>query len=65
MLAIRPLLARMSTAGLLWLVSGGLCYTLGVVFYAWERLRYAHFAWHLFVFAGSVCHFFAILWYAR
>jgi hemolysin III len=64
-LAIRPLLARMSTAGLLWLLSGGLCYTFGVVFYAWERLRYGHFAWHLFVFAGSVCHFFAILWYAR
>jgi len=64
-LAIRPLLALMSTAGLLWLLAGGLCYTFGVVFYAWERLRYSHFVWHLFVFTGSVCHFFAILWYAR
>lgn len=64
-LAIRPLLARMSTAGLLWLLSGGLCYTLGVLFYAWKRLRYAHFIWHLFVFGGSVCHFFAILWHAK
>ena len=64
-LAIRPLLTRMSTAGLLWLFAGGLCYTFGVIFYAWERLRYAHFVWHLFVFAGSACHFFAILWYAR
>lgn len=64
-LAIRPLLARMSAAGLLWLLSGGLCYTFGVVFYAWDRLRYSHLIWHLFVFGGSACHFFAILWYAK
>lgn len=64
-LAIRPLLAVMSTAGLIWLIAGGLCYTLGVVFFAWERLPYSHFTWHLFVFCGSACHFFAILWYAH
>jgi hemolysin III len=61
-----PLLARMPAAGLAWLVAGGLSYTLGaVVFLLDNRVRYAHFVWHLFVLGGSVCHFFAALWYAR
>jgi hemolysin III len=65
-IAAGPLLARMAPAGIAWLVAGGLCYTLGaVVFLLDERVRYAHFVWHLFVLAGSVCHFFAALWYAQ
>ncbi len=42
---------------------GGLAYTLGVVFYAWERFPYNHAVWHVFVLAGSVFHFFAVLLY--
>ncbi|MDQ8020412.1 MAG: hemolysin III family protein [Moraxellaceae bacterium] len=63
--ALVPMLTRMETAGLLWLLAGGLCYSGGVVFYALDaRLRYGHFVWHLFVLAGTVCHFFAVLWHA-
>jgi hemolysin III len=50
--------------GLFWLVAGGLSYTAGVVFFMTERFRYFHFVWHLFVVAGSACHFIAVLWYA-
>lgn len=64
LIAAQPLLAHVGVAGLMWLLAGGLCYTAGVVFFAWERLRYGHMVWHLFVAAGSVCHFFAVLWYA-
>ncbi len=63
-IAFRPLSTQLGTAGMAWLIAGGLCYTAGVVFFAWERLRYGHMVWHLFVAAGSVCHFFAVLWYA-
>ncbi|NCT85615.1 MAG: hemolysin III family protein [Comamonadaceae bacterium] len=63
--AIGPLVERMPVAGLALLVAGGLSYTLGaLVFLLDNRLRYAHFVWHLFVLGGSVCHFFAALWYA-
>jgi hemolysin III len=41
-----------------------MAYTGGVVFYA-ARIRYAHFAWHLCVLAGSSCHYFAVLWYSH
>lgn len=63
--AVDPLLEDLPRAGLAWLVAGGLAYTVGVVFYVLDhRLRYAHFAWHLFVLAGSACHFVAVLGYA-
>jgi len=64
LIAIRPLAEGIAPSGLRWLVAGGLLYTAGIVFYAWDRLRYGHMVWHLFVLAGSVCHFFAVLWYA-
>ncbi|UCC24509.1 MAG: hemolysin III family protein [Gemmatimonadales bacterium] len=64
LIAIRPLLIRMDTAGLVWLLAGGLAYSAGVVFYTARRMPYGHFVWHLFVLAGSTCHFFAALWYA-
>ncbi len=64
-LAVEPLLARVPTAGLLWLLAGGLSYTVGVAFFATDsRLRYGHFIWHLFVMAGTAFHYFAVLWYA-
>ncbi|MDH3732889.1 MAG: hemolysin III family protein [Gemmatimonadota bacterium] len=64
LIAIRPLVVNMPTAGLLWLVAGGLSYSGGVAFYSARRLPYSHFMWHLCVLAGTVCHFFAVLWYA-
>jgi hemolysin III len=62
--AIKPLMTHVPPAGLAWLVAGGLAYTGGTVFYGWRRLRYQHAVWHLFVLAGSVCHFIAVLLYA-
>lgn len=61
--AAQPLLEALAPAGLWLLVGGGLAYTGGVVFYAMESLRYHHAIWHLFVLAGSVLHYFAVLFY--
>ena len=64
LIAAKPLWDAMPARGLFWLAAGGLCYTAGVGFYAAPRVRYAHFVWHLFVLAGSACHFVAVLYYA-
>jgi len=65
LIAINPLAARVPTSGLLWLFAGGVAYTAGLVFFAFDsRLRYGHFIWHLFVMAGTACHFCAVYWYA-
>jgi hemolysin III len=61
--AARPLVHAISWQGALWLAAGGLAYTLGVVFFALDRFRYFHAAWHVFVLAGSAAHYFAILFY--
>ena len=64
LVALYPLLQNLPTGGIIWLVVGGLCYTGGMVFYALdEKLNHAHGIWHLFVLAGSVSHFLAILLY--
>lgn len=63
MLAVKPLMAAMEPGGLWLLLGGGLCYTGGVAFYVWEKLRYHHAIWHLFVLAGTVLHYFAVLFY--
>lgn len=64
LIAIRPLIDAVPAAGLAWIVAGGLAYSLGLLFYVFDsRWRYAHFIWHLFVLAGSLCHFFAVLFY--
>jgi hypothetical protein len=60
---LEPLLERLPQGGITLLIAGGLCYTLGLIFFGWKRLRYHHFIWHLFVLAGSVCHYFAVLHY--
>jgi hemolysin III len=61
--AIKPLIAALPPGGLALLVAGGLCYTGGAAFYLWERLPYNHAIWHLFVLAGSVCHWVSIFFY--
>ena len=62
---VRPLAASVGPAGMAWLLAGGLAYTGGVVFYACDRrLRYGHAVWHLFVAAGSACHFVAVMRHA-
>lgn len=63
-IAAKPLLEHLPAWGLFWLVAGGLAYTAGVAFYLAKRLRYSHFIWHLFVIAGTSCHFIAVQWYA-
>ena len=50
--------------GLAWLLAGGIAYTAGAVFFLAERVRFFHFVWHLFVIAGTACHFVAVLNYA-
>lgn len=62
-IAIKPLVGNLETGGLALLVAGGLAYTFGAAFYAWERLQWNHAIWHLFVLAGSVLHFLAIFFY--
>jgi len=57
---MRPLALAIPLSALLWLIAGGLAYTAGTLFFANERLRYGHFIWHLFVLAGSSCHFVAV-----
>ena len=61
--AVGPMFRHVPGGGIAWLVAGGLLYTGGVVFYAWERLRYAHAVWHVFVLGGSVCHYVAVMRY--
>ncbi|HSI47788.1 MAG TPA: hemolysin III family protein [Ideonella sp.] len=66
LIAVVPMVERMAPAGLGWLVAGGLSYTLGaLVFMLDNKVRYAHFVWHLFVLGGSTCHFFAALWHSH
>jgi len=64
-IALEPLVTRVPTPGLLWLLAGGLSYTAGVLFFAIDsKLRYGHLIWHSFVLAGTACHYYAVLWYA-
>jgi len=59
--AVKPLYRELNTAGFVLFAAGGLCYTVGAVFYAWKSLKGSHAIWHMFVLAGSLCHFFSIL----
>ena len=59
----KTLIARLDTGGLILLASGGAIYTLGVIFYMRDHIRFNHAVWHLFVLGGSLCHFFAIYYY--
>lgn len=59
---IRTIMQYTPSIALLFMLLGGLCYLLGVIFYAWKRFTYHHAVWHMFVLAGSIMHFFCI-WY--
>jgi hemolysin III len=61
--AVKPIVMLIPVPGILLILAGGLAYTGGLAFFAAHRIRYNHFIWHLFVIAGTVCHFFAVLWY--
>jgi hemolysin III len=61
LIATKPVLAHLPSLTLLWLLAGGLFYSVGVIFYLWKRLPYSHTVWHVFVLAGSTCHYFAVL----
>lgn len=60
--AIKPLVESVNPTSLIFLLAGGMAYTVGIVFYAWKNLKYGHAIWHLFVLAGSICHFFTVFY---
>jgi hemolysin III len=62
--ATKPILELIPLPGILLILAGGIAYTGGLAFFAAHRIRYHHFIWHLFVIAGTICHYFAVLWYA-
>ncbi len=61
--AIQPMLERIPTHALLWLLIGGLIYSGGSILYLWKKIPYNHALWHLCVLAGSICHFIAVFEY--
>jgi hemolysin III len=64
LVAVKPLLATLGTAGFAWLATGGVLYTVGIIFFAYDqRFRHWHGIWHLFVIAGSLLHFVAVFFY--
>ncbi len=62
-IAIKPLMHALPAGGIAWLAAGGLTYTAGAVIYMWKAIPYHHAIWHLFVLAGSICQYFAVLFY--
>ena len=63
--AAKPILALVPLPGILLILAGGIAYSGGLAFFAAHRLRYNHFIWHLFVMAGTACHYLAVLWYGH
>ena len=61
--AIQPMIKTLPFGAIAWLLAGGLLYSFGVLFYAYERLPFGHAVWHLFVLGGSLCHFFSVFFY--
>jgi hemolysin III len=60
-----PLVKALPSDSMAWLVAGGVSYSVGVPFYLWDRLRFNHAVWHLFVLGGSVCHVVSVLLSSR
>ncbi|MEA1936463.1 MAG: hemolysin III family protein [Thermodesulfobacteriota bacterium] len=64
LIALKPLFRALPSAGFAWLLLGGIFYTVGVIFYVFDkRVRHFHGIWHLFVMAGSISHYFTVLFY--
>ena len=63
LIAIKPVMSAVPLSGMVWLFAGGLFYTTGLLFFAWKRVPYNHAIWHVFVMAGSICHYFAVMFY--
>jgi hemolysin III len=61
--ALPQVAAALGPDGMVWLVAGGLSYTVGAVFYASKRLVFSHAIWHVFVLIGGICHFLAVIWH--
>lgn len=61
--AIKQVWNGLGPHGFMWILTGGICYSIGTIFYVQHRMRYAHAIWHLFVLAGSITHFFGILFH--
>lgn len=62
-IALKPLINNLETEGLWWLLAGGISYSVGVIFYLNKKIKYNHAIFHLFVLAGSICHFISVFWY--
>lgn len=60
-IAIKKMYLSMTLSGFVFLVVGGVLYTVGALFYSWDKLKFNHGIWHLFVIGGSVCHFFSVM----
>ena len=62
LLFILPVMIKnVSNRGMLFILSGGLSYSFGIIFYLWRKIKFSHAIWHIFVMAGSICFFFAVL----
>lgn len=64
LIAVKPFMINIPLTGILWILAGGVAYTTGIPFYTAKKFRYTHFIWHLFVIAGTTCHFIAVFWYS-
>lgn len=62
LIAVVPMVHKLPGTSLIFLILGGLFYSIGVIFYTWRNLKYGHGIWHLFVLAGSIMHFFSVLY---
>lgn len=63
LVVVYQLATHLDIMAVVWLVTGGIIYSLGVIFYASQRIQYNHAIWHLFVLGGCICHFISIYWY--
>ena len=61
--AFQPLVDNLASAGLYWLIAGGVAYTVGAIFFSIERIKFNHAIFHLFVLLGSFCHFYSVYFY--
>jgi hemolysin III len=62
-LVVPQMTSALGADGMTWLIAGGLCYSVGAIFYAAKKMYFHHVIWHMFVLAGATCHFLAVIWY--